>query len=605
MNRILWLVLFLCVSIPAWAQDYTYGFSLYDNPKYSAGFTHYDYVNPDAPKGGELRQFDLGTFDNVNPFILKGLAAAGSDTVFETLMDQSMDEPLSQYGWVAESVSLAPDRSWISFKLRPEARFHDGSPITPEDVIFSFEVLRDKGHPSYRSYFKGVSKVEKLGPYEVKFTFRDLTNKKLPFIVGRLPIFSAKYWQGKDFTATTFDKIMGSGPYEIDAITPGSMITYKRVKDWWAKDLPINRGRYNFDTLRFDYYRDSTVALESFFAGQYDFRLENRAKDWATAYKVPAVQEGLIKKEEIKNELPSGMQGFVFNLRRPLFQDRRVRLALNYALDFEWLNKNIAFGAYTRTQSYFENSELASKGLPSPEEVKLLEPYRGKIPDEIFTQQFKLPVTDGSGDDRDNLHKAADLLREAGWVLKDGKLVNAKGEPFKFEIIDTASMFERWVQPFIRNLERLGIQATYRNFDAPQFKKLTDDFDYDMVVNVFGASIVPGLEERNYWSSEMADVKGSDNVVGVKDPVIDELLEKLVHTNSRTELITICHALDRVLLWQYYVIPHWYIGTFRVAYWDMFDRPTLSPKYGLDVVDAWWLDTGKAEKIAPTQKRNR
>ncbi len=348
----------------------------------------------------------LGTFDTLNPFTLKGVSAEGATMVFETLMAGSMDEPFSQYGWIAESVTVAPDHSWVEYKIRPEAKFNDGTPVTPDDVVFSYETLRDKGHPFYRSYYKEVVKAEKIGAQNVRFTFKDTTNGELPLIMGQLPVMSKKFWAGKDFAETTLSPILGSGPYEVGDFTAGRSITFKRVKDWWAKDLPVNRGRYNFDNVRYDYYRDATVSLEAFLAGRYDFRLENSAKNWALEYNTPAIQQGLIKKEAIKNELPAGMQGFVINTRRPLFQDKRVREALDYAFDYEWSNKTLAYGAYARTSSYFENSELAAHGMPTAEELKILEPYRGKIPDEVFTKAYVPPVTDGSGDNRDNLRKA-------------------------------------------------------------------------------------------------------------------------------------------------------------------------------------------------------
>ncbi len=605
MRHPLWLVLALLIAVPAHADDTAHGIALHGAPKYAADFTHFDYINPDAPKGGELRLASLGTFDTINPFTLKGVGAEGAGMAFETLMVRSLDEPFTEYGWVAEKVSVAADRTSVSYHLRSEAKFHDGSPITPEDVIFSFETLRDKGQPFYRSYYKDVAKAEKTGEHDVRFSFKDTTNTELPMIMGELPVFSKKFWQGKDFGATTLEPILGSGPYEVESLEQGRSITYKRVANWWAKDLPVNHGRYNFDHIRYDYYRDVTVELEAFFAGRYDFRAENVAKNWALAYNTRAVTDGLIKRDTIKNELPAGMQAFIFNMRRPLFKDRRVREALNYAFDFEWSNKNFAYNAYQRTQSYFENSELAAGGLPSADELKILEPYRGKIADEIFTKSFALPKTDGSGDNRDNLHKAADLLREAGWVLKDGKLVDAEGKPFKFEIVDAQPMFERWTQPLLRNLERLGIQATFRTVDSSQYQNLMDVYDFDVTIAVFGQSLSPGNEQFAYWSSAKADVKGGRNLIGVKDPVVDELLQKLIHAQSREELVTICHALDRVMLWQYYGIPHWFIGSYRLAYWDMFGMPKTMPKYGLDVVDAWWVDPVKASKIMSLQKRNR
>jgi len=389
---------FLLLSLPAIAQTAKSGIALHGDPKYGPDFQHFDYVNPDAPKGGELHMEGIGTFSTLNPYTLLGHGsdgAAGAGLVFETLMAGTADEPESQYGWVAESITVAPDKKWVSFKLRPQAKFHDGSPITPEDVIFSFETLRDKGHPFYQSYYKDVVKAEKTGPYEVKFTFRDGTNTELPLIIGQLPVLSKKSWEGKDFGANNLDLIMGSGPYEVVKINPGQSITYKLVKDWWAKDLPVNRGRFNFETIRFDYYRDMTVAHEGFMAGQYDFKQESAAKIWALNYESPALKQGNINKDMIRNYIPQGMQAFFYNMRRPIFKDLKVRQALNYAFDFEWTNKSAAFNAYKRLNSYFENSELAGHCLPTPAELKLLEPLRGKIPDEIFTQEFKNPTTNG------------------------------------------------------------------------------------------------------------------------------------------------------------------------------------------------------------------
>lgn len=572
----------------AYAQTPQHGLALHGAPKYTAEFKHLDYANPDGPKGGTIRLSAIGTYDSLNPFILKGVPAAGTNLVFETLMESTQDEPFSQYGWLAESVTVAPDRGWVSYQLRREARFHDGQPVTPADVIFSFETLRDKGHPFYRSYYKDVIKAEPLGERGVKFTFRGPDNTELPLIMGQLPVFAKHAWQGKDFGATTLSLLMGSGPYQAENIVPGRSITWKRVTDWWAKDLPVNKGRYNFDTITYDYYRDATVALEAFFAHRYDFRQETTAKDWALSYTTPAVKSGQIVKQEIRNELPAGMQGFIFNTRRDLFKDKRVREALGYAFDFEWSNKNIAFGAYQRTKSYFDNSELAASGLPSPAELTLLGPYRGKIPDEIFTKEFTLPTTDGSGDIRANLRKAADLLRDAGWTLQNGKLVDKNGRQFTFEIVDEAPVFERWVQPFLRNLERLGIKSSLRIVDTAQYQNLMDDFNFDVTISVFGQSLSPGNEQRDFWSSAKADVKGSRNLIGIKDPVIDELIEKLIHAPDRASLVTATRALDRVLLWNYLVIPHWHSDRFRIAYWNNFKQPSTPPRYGLGVIDTWW-----------------
>lgn len=593
------------LAFSARAQEAQQGIALHGEPKYKPGFTHFDYVNPDAPKGGELRLSAIGTYDTLNPYTLKGVAAEGATMAFETLMAGDLDEPFTQYGEIAESVTVAPDRSWVEYKLRPEARFNDGSPITPDDVIFSFETLRDKGHPFYRSYYKDVDKAEKTGDGKVKFSFHDTTNTELPMIMGQLPVLSKKFWEGKDFAATTLAPIVGSGPYEVAEFAPGRTISFKRVKNWWAANLAVNKGRYNFDSIRYDYYRDTTVALEAFLAGRYDFKLENVAKNWALSYDTPAIKDGTIKKEMIRDYIVQGMQGFIFNIRRPVFQDRRVREALNYAFDFEWTNKNAAYGAYIRLASYFENSELAGHGLPSPAELKLLEPFRGKIPDEVFTKEFQPPKTDGSGGDRENLRKAADLLKEAGYVLKGNTLVDAQGKPFTFEIIDAEPMFERWIQPYLRNLERLGIKATFRIVDTSQIQRRMDDFDFDMTIATYPQSLSPGNEERDYFNSAKADIKGSRNLIGIKDPAVDDLVEKLVHAKSREDLVTACKALDRVLVWGWYVVPNWYIDSFRIAYWDMFDRPKINPPYGLDMADAWWLNQEKANKIMDMQRRNR
>lgn len=598
-----WVAVISLLALPCEAQEAKHGIALHGEPKYPPNFAALDYVNPYAPRTGEVVLADTGTFDTVNPFTLKGVAASGSGMVFETLMAQTLDEPFSEYGWIAESITVGPKKDWVSFRLRSEAVFQDGKPVTADDVIFSFEVLRDKGHPFYRSYYKDVVKVEKTGPSVVKFWLKDGSNAEMPLILGQLPVFRERTWRDRDFSATTLDPIIGSGPYKIEKITPGRSITYVRDPNWWARNLPINMGRYNFDRITYDYYRDSTVATEAFLAGRYDYRFENVAKNWAIAYKHPNVEKKYIRQQEIKNELPSGMQGFVMNTRRPMFADRRVRQALGYAFDFEWSNKTLAYGAYSRTASYFENSDMAARGPITEAETALLAPYRGKIPDEVFTREMTMPQTDGSGDNRDNLRIAADLLRQAGWTLVNGSLVDARGQPFIFEIIGQDAMFERWIQPYIRNLERLGIKAAFRVVDSSQYQRRLDDFDFDMTVSVFGQSLSPGNEQFDYWGSTKADVKGSRNLIGVKDPVVDALVEKLVRAESREQLVTICRALDRVLMWQYYVVPHWHIGKYRIAYWDKFGQPPSAPPYGLAFLDTWWVDTSRVKYINDKQDR--
>ncbi|TMJ65383.1 MAG: ABC transporter substrate-binding protein, partial [Alphaproteobacteria bacterium] len=495
----------------------TPGMSLFGDLKYGPDFQHFDYVNPDAPKGGTMRLFSIGTFDTLNPFVVKGVPAAGIGQIFDTLAVASEDEPGSEYGLVAEKIELAPDKLSVLYTLRREARFHDGTPMTPEDVVWTFEILRAKGSPSYRSYYGDVTKLEKEGERGVRFSFKSAENRELPQILGQMPVLSKAYWAGRDFEKTTLDPPLGSGPYKIEAVDPGRSITYRRVADYWAADLPVNKGRFNVDTIRYDYYRDATIALEAFKAGQFDIKLENSSKDWATGYDSPALRAGLIKKEEIPNGLPSPMQGFAYNLRRPLFQDPRVREALAYAFDFEWSNKNLFYGAYKRTRSYFDNSELAATGEPQGEELKILEKFRGQIPDQVFTTEYDPPKYDGSGNIRDGVRAALKLLKEAGWTFKGEKLVNDEtGQPFEFEILLDNPQFERIVLPFAKNLERMGVTARVRTVDNAQYQKRMETFDYDMAVTAFGESLSPGNEQREYWGSQSADEQGSRNLIGIK-----------------------------------------------------------------------------------------
>jgi microcin C transport system substrate-binding protein len=598
LSRVL-VILLLLVFVPeplGWGADpqvtVGQGVSMYDELKYGPGFTHFEYANADAPKGGNVRLAAIGTFDTLNPFILKGVAAAGMGEIFDTLLESSADEAFSEYGLVAESVELPEDRAWVIFRLRPEARFHDGAPITAGDVVWTFETLKSRGHPFYRAYYTRVAKAEALDPRTVKFIFSPGDNRELPLIVGQLPVLSKAYWSTRDFEKTTLQPPLGSGPYEVESVQPGRSIVYRRVKNYWGANLPVRRGRENFDTLRYDYYRDTTVALEAFKAGQYDFREENIAKNWATAYDIPAVRQGLIKKEQIPNEVPQGMQAYVYNTRRPIFQDRRVRQALGFAFDFEWTNKNLFYGAYTRTKSYFSNSDLASHGPPSPAELQILDPFRGREPPEVFTQAYEPPSTAGSGNIRPNLIEGLKLLTDAGWTVKDMRLVNARGEPLEFEILLADPSFERVTLPFTRNLERLGVTAVVRTVDTAQYQNRLDNFDFDMTVGGWPQSMSPGNEQIDYWTSGRADVPGSRNLAGIRDPVVDQLVELVIAAPNRQSLIDRTHALDRVLLWGQYVIPQWHLSYFRVAYWDKFGRPKSSPKYALGF-DTWWVDAQK------------
>jgi microcin C transport system substrate-binding protein len=577
------------------------GLSLFGDLKYPANFQHFDYVNPDAPKGGAVKLAATGTFNTFNAFQLVGDKPAGEGQIFDTLMTPSYDEPSSEYGLVAQTVEVAPDRSWVIYTLRPEARFQDGSKITPEDVIWTFDTLKAKGHPRYRLYYADVLKAEKVGDNAVKFTFSSGDNRELPSIVGEMPVLSKAYWSKFDFSKPLQDPPLGSGPYKIASFDMGRSITYQRDPNYWAKDLPVNRGRFNFGTIRYDYYRDPSIALEAFKAGQYDIRVENVAKNWAVGYDSPALSAGLIKKEQIPNQLPQGMQGFGFNTRKPLFQDPRVRDALTYLFDFEWTNKNLFYGAYTRSRSYFSNSELAATGTPSPDELKLLDPFKGQIPDEVFTKEYDPPKTDGSGDIRANLRAALKLLGDAGWSVKDGKLVNAQGQAFQFEFLlsqDQAD-FQRVVLPFGQNLKRIGIAMSVRSVDPAQYENRMKSFDYDMTVIGIGESLSPGNEQREYWTSAAADDDGSQNYMGVKSKAVDALVGDVINAPDRKSLVTATHALDRVLSWGHYMIPNWYLSYSRVASWDKFARPKVSPPYppGGVALDTWWLEQQRAQDV--------
>jgi microcin C transport system substrate-binding protein len=594
-------VLLCCALATAAPAAGNHGLSLFGDLKYGPDFKNFDYVNPNAPKGGTMRFSAIGTYDTLNPFVVKGIAASNVGQIFDTLMLPSQDEPSSEYGLVAESVEVAPDKLSVLYTLRKEARFHDGSPMTPDDVVWTFETLRTKGHPSYRTYYGDVTKVEKEGERGVRFHFKSADNRELPQILGQMAVLSQKYWAGRDFEKTTLDPPLGSGPYKIEAIDAGRSITYRRVPDYWGADLPVRKGRNNVDVARYDYYRDGTIALEAFKAGQYDIRTENSSILWATGYDGPALRQGLIKKEELPNELPSGMQGFGYNLRRPLFQDPRVRQALAYAFDFDWSNKNLFYGAYTRTRSYFDNSELAAKGVPQGDELQILEKYRGKIPDEVLTKEYDPPKYDGSGNIRDGLREGLKLLQAAGWGFKNEKLVNEKtGQPFEFELLLDNPQFERIVLPFAKNLERMGITARVRTVDNAQYEKRMETFDYDMTIVAFGQSLSPGNEQREYWGSKAADEEGSRNQLGIKNPVLDELIEELIKAPDRPSLVAHTRALDRLLQYGYYVIPNYHIAAFRVAYWDKFRRPQISPKYGVGI-DTWWVDP-KAEQTIEEKK---
>jgi microcin C transport system substrate-binding protein len=579
----------------------SHALALHGDIKYGPGFKHFDYVNPRAPKGGTVKLAGIGSFDSLNPFILKGVPASGIGLLFDTLTEQSADEPFSEYGLLAESIELPLDRSWVAYNLRKQARWHDGTPVTSDDVVFTFNILKEEGAPFYRYYYQDVIKAESLSKYKVKFVFKDGSNPELPLIMGQLPVISKKYYSEHPFDKTSLEPPVGSGPYRVVDVKPGRSITYERNPDYWGWNVPLMVGRYNFDIVRYEYYRDETVVVEAFKAGEYDFRSENVAKIWATAYKGANFDNDYIIAEELPDETPSGMQAWVFNTRRPIFQDRRVRYALAHLFDFEWTNRTLFYGQYERTKSYFENSELASSGLPKPEELKLLEPYRDKLSREVFTEVYIPPAPDKAGDLRPNIRKALKLLSEAGWQLKDGKLVNERGEKFAFEFLIFQPSTERIAIPYKKNLEILGIDMTVRTVDTSQYVNRVDNYDFDMTSVWWRQSLSPGNEQRDFWSSEAADRPGTRNLAGIKDPVVDALIDKIITAPDRQSLVTACRALDRVLLWGHYVIPNWYSRKFRIAYWNKFSRPEIKPKYALGFFDTWWIDPEKDKALSGKQ----
>lgn len=568
-----------------------HGIAMHGEVKYPENFPHFDYVNPNAPKGGTLRMSVVANgFDSFNPFVVRGVAAAGITTyVYDTLLESSADEPFSEYGLIAESVEVPEDRSYVVFNLREQARFHDGEPITAEDVEFSYRILTTEGHPFYRNYYAEVEDVTVEDSHRVRFDLGDTENRELPLILGQMPVMPAHYWQDREFTGSGLDEPIGSGPYRIADYEAGRSLTYERIEDYWAKDLGIRKGRFNFDEIRYEYYNDDTVALESFKAGNSDFRRETSAKNWATAYTGRAFEQNQITKEAIEHHRPSGMQGFVFNTRKEVFRDPRVREALTYAFDFEWANRNLFFDQYTRTSSYFENSELASFGLPTGRELEILEQFRDQLSDDVFEEDYAPPTTAGDQTLRDNLRIALKLLREAGYAVRDGRMVHTEsGEPLAFEVLLFQKSFERVVQPFRKNLERLGVDVSVRLVDSNQYVQRVRNFDFDMISQVIPQSDSPGNEQREYWHSSNVDVTGSRNYMGVDDPVVDELVDLVIQAPDREALIHRVRALDRVLLHGHYVVPHWHLTKDRVAYWNKLQRPEATPKNGIDI-DNWWI----------------
>jgi microcin C transport system substrate-binding protein len=607
------IVIPMMTVVPAGAaeKEWRHGLSLFGDLKYKPGFEHFDYVNPKAPKGGSVRQLAIGTFDNFNLVVagVKGAIAVGVDLVYDTLTVPALDEVSAAYGLLAESISYPDDFSSVTYRLRPQAKFHDGKPVTPEDVIFSFNAFKQNS-PRHSAYYQHVTKVEKTGEREITFTFDAPGNRELPQIVGEINVLPKHWYESadnsgkqRDVTATSLERPLGNGAYRIKEFVPGRSIVYERVKDYWGKDLPVNIGRDNFDELRIEFFRDTTVALEAFKGDQLDWRFENVAKNWATAYDFPAVLDKRVVKEEFPVRSQGIMQGFVLNTRRAKFSDPRVRRAFNLALDFEEMNKQFFFGAYTRIGSFFEGTELASSGLPTGRELEILETVRGQVPPEVFTTQYKNPVNGNPEAVRTNLREATRLLREAGYEIRNQRLVNAKtGEPMTVEFLFDEPILERFALFYKPILERLGIGVTVRTIDDAQFENRLRAFDFDIVIGTWPESLSPGNEQQEYWGSRSADRPGSRNLIGIKNPAVDKLIERLVFANSREELVAATKALDRVLLWNNYIVPQWTYSKQRTARWDRFSHPDKLPEYGAAAFPTvWWWDAAKAAKIGGRQ----
>jgi microcin C transport system substrate-binding protein len=595
---------------PAFAAEATdgvevHGISGFGDLKYPRDFRHFDYVDPKAPKGGVFsqigpsRQYNQNflTFNSLNSYILRGDAAQGMELTFATLMASASDEADAMYGFAASAVRISPDGLVYRFALRPQARFHDGAKLAAQDAAFTFKLLKDKGHPIIQQRLREMAAVEALDDSTLVVRFVENRARDTPLFVASLPIFSRAYYTAHNFEETTLDVPLGSGPYKVGRFEPGRFIEYQRIPDWWGTELPVNVGQNNFDVLRYEYYRDREVGFEGFTAKSYLFREEFTSRTWATRYDFPALRDGRAKRDELPDDTPSGAQGWFMNLRRAKFANPQLRHALNYAFDFEWTNKTIMYGSYLRTQSVFQNSDMMAKGPPSREELALLEPWRGRVPNEVFGEPFVPPVSDGSGQDRALLRKGSQILSDAGYVIKGGKRVDPKGEPVTFEFLIDEQTFEPHHMPFIKNLKTLGIDATLRLVDPVQYRARVDDFDFDVTVDRAGFSTIPGDSLRSYFSSQAAATKGTRNLAGISDPAIDALIEKIIAANSREELVFAARALDRVLRSGYYWVPHWYKPSHWVAYWDVFGRPPVKPRYARGIPDTWWYDRDKAAKV--------
>lgn len=584
------------------AAEPRHGLSAFGDLKYPATFTHFDYVNPQAPKGGDQRAMSFSTFDSFHPAILRGNPAPSISLLFASLMTRALDEPDAMYGYIAESADVAPDHSSVTFALRPTARWHDGTPITADDVVFTLEAIRRDGHPQYRLALTDVSGIEADGPLKVTVRFKPgPASRDLPLTVASLPILQKKWFEGREFTKPTLEPPTGSGPYKVESADPGRNLTYARVRDWWGEKLPVAVGRFNPDRMRWVYFRDREIAVEGFFAGEYDVRLELTARVWATGYDKPPVEKGYIKREVLPDGNPAGFQAFYFNTRRAKFADPKVREALALSFDFEWTNKTLFYGLYKRLRSRFDNSPLAATGLPSPAELALLEPFRAELDPRVFTEEFNPPRTDGSGEMRDNLRRAGQLLTAAGWVVKDGRRVNARtGEALSLEFLEFEPSFDRILGPYFRNLERLGIKAEMRVVDPAAFENRIRDFDFDATSRGYSQGPTPGIELKNFFGAAAADVTGSLNIPGIRSKAVDALVEKALAATTREELTVAIRALDRVLMWGNYWIPSWYSGTHRLAYWDRLSRPDpIAPysDYNPEWEDYWWYDEAKSARL--------
>ena len=578
-------------------------------PALPADFPYFPYVNPSAPKGGDVTLASIGTFDSFNPFILRGTSTHGmaapwvvlpggsgsGSTVghlWESLLTPSADEAASGYGHIAETIELPANKLWVAFELRPEAKFSDGTPVTAEDVAWTYHTLLEQGRPGFRIEMADVKDVVVESPRRVVFHFKSNENRELPLILGGLPVLPKHFFDGRDFSKPLTDPPIGSGPYRISNFELGRSVTYERRPDWWAANLPTGKGTNNFNHVKIEYFRDSTVALEAFKAGQIDLRSENISKNWATAYDFPAVARGLVIKRDFHHHLPTGMQGFAMNTRRTVFANPLVRQAMAEAFDFEWANKNLFYGSYTRTLSYFSNSPLASSGIPEGDELKLLEPYRKELPPALFTEPFKLPVTDGSGNNREQLRHALALLEQAGWSVKGMKLLDKNGTQMSFTILFDDPSLERVGLPYAQSLQKLGIDVRVRTVDPAQYQHLTDDFDFDMIMMIYPESDIPGNELRGYFTCAASKAQGSFNAPGICDPAVDALVERIVTAQDRGTLTIAAHALDRVLLWRWYLVPNWDSRVFHIAYWDRFGYPDKPIREGINF-DSWWVDPAK------------